>query len=90
VLIIANHPNALVDAMLVASSVDRRVLLTAKATLFKNPFLASLVGAVRVVPLHRARDERDTVRSGTAVTRNDDAFRMVTEAFRLGRVVLVS
>ena len=31
VLVVANHPNAMVDAMLVASSIDRRVLLTAKA-----------------------------------------------------------
>ena len=89
VLIVANHPNALVDAMLVAASVDRRVLLTAKATLFENPVLALLLGAVGVVPLRRAKDEGDALRSGAAASRNDDAFRMVTEAFRQNRVVLV-
>lgn len=89
VLIVANHPNALVDAMLVASSVDRRVLLTAKATLFENPFLAPLLGSVGVVPLRRAKDEREAARSGVVVSRNDDAFRMVTEAFRQQRAVLV-
>jgi glycerol-3-phosphate O-acyltransferase/dihydroxyacetone phosphate acyltransferase len=89
VLIVANHPNALVDAMLVAASVDRRVLLTAKATLFEHPLLSPLLGAVGVVPLRRAKDERDAIRSGGTVARNDDAFRMVTEAFRQNRVVLV-
>jgi glycerol-3-phosphate O-acyltransferase/dihydroxyacetone phosphate acyltransferase len=89
VLIVANHPNALVDAMLIVSAVDRRVLLTAKATLFENPLLAPLLSAVGVVPLRRAKDERAAVRSGTTVARNDDAFRMVTEAFRQNRVVLV-
>lgn len=89
VLIVANHPNALVDAMLIASSVDRRVLLTAKATLFENPFLALLLGAVGVVPLRRAKDERAAIRSGAAASRNDDAFRMVTHAFRQNGMVLV-
>jgi 1-acyl-sn-glycerol-3-phosphate acyltransferase len=89
VLIVANHPNALVDAMLVAASVDRRVLLTAKATLFEHPLLSPLLGAVGVVPLRRAKDERDAIRSGGTVARNEDAFRMVTEAFRQNRVVLV-
>jgi 1-acyl-sn-glycerol-3-phosphate acyltransferase len=89
VLLVANHPNALVDAMLVASSVDRRVLLTAKATLFEHPLLAPLLGAVGVVPLRRAKDEHDTPRRDGTAGRNDDAFRMVTDAFRHGRVVLV-
>jgi 1-acyl-sn-glycerol-3-phosphate acyltransferase len=89
VLIVANHPNALVDAMLVASSVNRRVLLTAKATLFENVFLAPLLSGVGVVPLRRAKDERAVIRTGAAASRNDDAFRMVTEAFRHDGVVLV-
>ncbi len=89
VSIVANHPNALVDPMLVVFSVDRRVLLTAKATLFENPCLALLLGVVGVVPLRRARDERDAIHRGVAASRNDDAFRMVTEAFRANGVVHV-
>ncbi|MEP6733207.1 MAG: lysophospholipid acyltransferase family protein [bacterium] len=89
VLIVANHPNALVDALLVVTSVHRRVLLTAKATLFEHPLLAPILGAVGVVPLRRAKDERTAAREGVAVSRNADAFRMVTEALRLERAVLV-
>ena len=37
VLVVANHPNALVDALLIGTSIPRRVLLTAKATLFDQP-----------------------------------------------------
>lgn len=87
-LIVANHPNALVDALVVAITVRRRVWLTAKATLFEHSVLAPLLRAVGVVPLRRAKDERAAAR-GVAPSRNNDAFRLVTEALARGRAVLV-
>src|SRR4051812_30673510 len=65
-IITANHPNALVDALVVGTTMRRRVLLTAKATLFENPLLAAVFRAVGVVPLRRARDERDTAAAASA------------------------
>ena len=56
-LIVANHPNALIDPLLVGTAVSRHVLLTAKATLFEQPALAWLLRVVGVVPLRRAKDE---------------------------------
>ena len=56
-LVLANHPNALIDPLLVGTTVPRRVLLTAKATLFEHPALAALFRTVGVVPLRRAKDE---------------------------------
>jgi glycerol-3-phosphate O-acyltransferase / dihydroxyacetone phosphate acyltransferase len=89
-LIVANHPNALVDAMVVAVAVRRRVLLTAKATLFEQPALAALLRVVGVVPLRRARDEQAVASdAASSVSRNADAFRMVTSALAEGSVVLV-
>ncbi|MFL5605635.1 MAG: lysophospholipid acyltransferase family protein [Gemmatimonadaceae bacterium] len=87
-IITANHPNALVDALVVGTTVRRRVLLTAKATLFENPALAAVLRAVGVVPLRRAKDERDTPVAASA-SRNVDAFRLVTHALRQERAVLV-
>ena len=84
VLIVANHPNALVDALLVGTTIDRRVLLTAKATLFGNPALAALLSTVGVVPLRRARDEPT---GGQA--RNELAFQRVTDALARNGVVLI-
>lgn len=90
VLIASNHPNALVDALVVGTTVRRRVLLTAKATLFEHRLLAALLRAVGVVPLRRAKDERAAAEEGGAPgARNSDAFRAVTEALRAGGVVLV-
>lgn len=96
VLLVANHPNALVDAMLVGASVPRRVLLTAKATLFEQPALAAALRAVGVVPLRRARDEQLALSiaasessAAPSVTRNADAFQAVTAALAKGAAVLV-
>lgn len=87
-LLVANHPNALVDAMVVVVTVPRRVLLTAKATLFEHQPLAALLRAVGVVPLRRAQDERAAATPPTAV-RNADAFHAVTTALEEGRAILV-
>jgi 1-acyl-sn-glycerol-3-phosphate acyltransferase len=89
-LLVANHPNALVDAMLVGAAVPRRVLLTAKATLFEQPLLAAALRGVGVVPLRRAKDEPGAGSSPTSSTgRNADAFQMVTRALTGGGAVLV-
>ena len=87
-IITANHPNALVDALVVGTTMHRRVLLTAKATLFENPVLAAVLRVVGVVPLRRAKDERDA--AGTiSASRNSDAFRLVTRALERQGAVLV-
>jgi 1-acyl-sn-glycerol-3-phosphate acyltransferase len=88
-ILAANHPNALVDALVVSTTVPRRVLVTAKATLFEHTLLAPLLRAVGVVPLRRAHDERAAARTRGAVARNTDSFALVTEALRAGRAVLV-
>lgn len=51
-----NHPNALVDALVVATSMPRRVGFTAKSTIFANPLLSAFLHAVGVVPLKRTAD----------------------------------
>lgn len=89
-LILANHPNALIDPLLVGTAVPRRVLLTAKATLFEHAPLAWLLRAVGVVPLRRAKDEaRDRDAHPATPERNAQAFAQVTSTLRARQVVLV-
>jgi 1-acyl-sn-glycerol-3-phosphate acyltransferase len=89
-VIASNHPNALVDALLVSTAIRRRVLLTAKATIFEHPLLAPLLRSVGVVPLRRAKDELAARRGETVtVARNTESFRQVTEALLHGGAVLV-
>ena len=74
------------------TTLRRRVLITAKATLFEHPLLAPVLRAVGVVPLRRAKDERAAARRGGApsVARNRESFRQVHGCAAGGqRVVLV-
>jgi 1-acyl-sn-glycerol-3-phosphate acyltransferase len=89
-IVAGNHPNALVDALVLARVAPRRLLLTAKATLFERPLLAALLRRAGVVPLRRAADE--AARGARAVpdpTRNAGAFAAVQDALARGGAVLV-
>ena len=90
-LVVANHPNAVVDPMLAATTISRRLTFTGKATLFGNPFLRAFLRAVGMVPLRRASDERARRDAGAPPdpTRNADAFRAVIDALSERKAVLI-
>ena len=90
-LVVANHPNAMIDPMLVATTLSRRVTFTGKATLFENPFTRAFLGALGMVPLRRASDERARREAGGAPdpSRNADAFKAVVAALAERRAVLI-
>src|SRR5438874_2156085 len=87
-LLVVNHPNALVDALVVGWLLPRRMMITAKATLFDNPFAAAVLSWLGVLPLRRASDERARP-SGKDRRRNEATFRAVHDAFRRGGAVLI-
>ncbi len=55
-LVVSNHLNGLVDPLLVMAALDRRITLTGKNTLKKNPLLALLIWGLDIVLFHRAQD----------------------------------
>jgi glycerol-3-phosphate O-acyltransferase/dihydroxyacetone phosphate acyltransferase len=89
-LLVCNHPNALVDAMLVAWAVPRRVVLTAKATLFEHRALATLLTWIGVVPLVRRSDiDTGKVQGGRDPQRNARAFGALRAVLRRGGAVVI-
>ncbi len=89
VLLVANHWNALVDALVVACALNRRVRLTAKATLLENPLTRVVVRAVGIIPLRRASDEQRAGDAPIDQSRNAQAFSAILEAFAHDQVVLI-
>ena len=90
VLLASNHPNALVDALVVGCTLSRPVVLTAKATLLGNPITRLLVHAAGVVPLRRASDAVPSAGSGVLdPARNAEAFATVLDVLEAGGVVLL-
>jgi 1-acyl-sn-glycerol-3-phosphate acyltransferase len=87
-LLVVNHPNALVDALVVGWILPRRVLITAKSTIFANRIADVLLRFIGVVPLRRAKDEAP---SNTPLnpTRNQETFEAVHRALARGGMVLI-
>lgn len=90
VFLAVNHPNALVDALVVGACLPRQVGFTAKATIFANPLMARFLSAAGVVPLRRAADEAK--RGSEAVhdpSRNAASFDAVARALAGGTAIVV-
>ena len=89
-LIAVNHPNALVDSLMVGWLMPRPVVMTAKASLLDNPFVSILFRALGVVPLRRARDEASaSIGQRPDPARNAPAFREMLHVLSHNGAVLI-
>jgi glycerol-3-phosphate O-acyltransferase/dihydroxyacetone phosphate acyltransferase len=80
-LLLPNHPNALLDPALVMATAGRPVRFLAKSTLFSGPFgpLMRMAGAL---PVYRPRD-------GAETDRNTETFAAVDAALARGEAICV-
>jgi len=83
-----NHPNALMDALVIGVLVPRPVRMLAKATLFENPVVGALLRAAGVIPLLRVRDAASP-QPAVDPSRNAQAFRAVGEALASNSAVVI-
>lgn len=79
-ILVANHPNGLVDPVLVMRVAGRRVRFLGKAPLFRMPVIGWLMRGVEALPVYRAKDGADT-------RDNDTTFRAVYDALAQGDCV---
>lgn len=80
-ILLPNHPNALLDPALVMATAGRPVRFLAKSTLFGGPF-TPLLKAADAIPVYRRKD-------GVDVAQNDRTFAAVDAALGRGEVVCV-
>src|SRR5262245_61751545 len=83
VLLCCNHPNNLIDSLVVGAVVSRKVHYMATASLFHNPLMARFLLAVGTIPVYRREDDPDKM------DRNVDAFAACHAAFDAGQVVVI-
>src|SRR5512144_1063593 len=81
VLLCINHPNNLVDSLLVGAVTARKVHYLATAALFGNPIVARFLRACGAVPVYRKQDDP----AGTS--RNADTFSACFSMLEEGRVI---
>ena len=90
IILVGNHPNALVDALVIGWVIPRRVIITAKATLFQNPVFAWLLARAGVVPLVRASDVRSGAVPGPSdPSRNERSFQALRSVLERGGAMLI-
>lgn len=61
VMFVANHQNALMDALLVVTQNKRKTHFVARADVFKRPFLKKLLALIYMMPIYRIRDGRHSL-----------------------------
>jgi len=79
-LLVGNHPNGLVDPVLVAGTTARALRFLGKAPLFELPVLGRVMRALQVLPVYRSQDGADTAA-------NARTFAAVHAALARGEVV---
>jgi glycerol-3-phosphate O-acyltransferase / dihydroxyacetone phosphate acyltransferase len=83
VLICANHPSALADAIVLQAVVPRAIHPLARSGLFRNPLLRPLLALIGAVPVYRKQDAPVTP------GRNADLFERCYERLAEGGVLLI-
>src|SRR5688572_18918289 len=83
VLLSINHPNNLIDSLLVGAVIPRKVHYLATAALFRNRLSARLLVALGVIPVYRRADDPDRI------DRNVELFAACHQAFDRGRLIAI-
>ncbi len=83
VLLCVNHPNNLIDSLLVGAVLPRKVHYLATAALFRNPILARFLSAMGVIPVYRREDDPDKMEKNVA------AFEACISAFEAGKLIAI-
>jgi len=83
VLLCINHPNNLIDSLLVGAVLPRQLHYLATAALFRNPLMARFLRACGVIPVYRREDDPDKL------DRNVEAFAACLDVLDRGRLVAI-
>ncbi|HSE02518.1 MAG TPA: lysophospholipid acyltransferase family protein [Methylomirabilota bacterium] len=81
VLLCINHPNNLIDSLLVGGVLPRKVHYLATAALFRNSLVARFLTACGAIPVYRKQDDPDKM------DRNVDAFAACFRALGRGDLI---
>ena len=67
VLFLANHQNALLDALLIAGKCGRFAYFLTRAAVFKKSFISKILKSLQMLPVYRVRDGWSTITNNIAI-----------------------
>jgi len=83
VIFAANHQNAFLDALVMATTNQRYDHFLVRADIFKKPFARWLLGTLNMKPIYRIRDGRQ------ALAQNKETFDYCREVFLHGEAIIM-
>lgn len=81
VILAANHPQSVTDALILGLACPRVVHFVAHSGLFRNPLVAAVLRGAGVIPIHRRGEVED------AAGRNEASFSACVEVLRRGECI---
>jgi 1-acyl-sn-glycerol-3-phosphate acyltransferase len=72
VVVVANHPNGLIDPVILRIALGRPLAMLAKSTLFDNVVGRATMRAFDAIPVHRSMDGEDTQKNAATFDRCHD------------------
>ncbi|MFD2791460.1 hypothetical protein KCTC52924_02429 [Arenibacter antarcticus] len=82
-LFLANHQNALLDALLVAAHGPRKIYFLTRSDVFKNPILKRIFEFLQMIPIYRIRDGKESLKENAAV------FDRCSKLLQKGEAILI-
>ena len=70
VLLLANHQNALLDALLIATKCGRFSYFLTRAAVFKKSFVSKILKSLQMLPVYRVRDGWNNISNNNAIFEN--------------------
>jgi len=70
VLLLANHQNALLDALLIATKCGRFSYFLTRAAVFKKSFVSKILKSLQMLPVYRVRDGWSNISNNNAIFEN--------------------
>ena len=86
ILFISNHPNALIDPLLVATTNSRITHYLTQAQVFTNKIVKKILASVNMIPVYR---ERDGVGSKNLKSYNDEIFQYCYNVLNKKECILI-
>ncbi|TJY32956.1 glycerol acyltransferase [Pontimicrobium aquaticum] len=83
VLLLANHQNALLDALLIATKCGRFSYFLTRAAVFKKSFVSRILKSLQMLPVYRVRDGWSTI------TNNNAIFESCSELLKNKEVIVI-
>ncbi|MGJ5643180.1 1-acyl-sn-glycerol-3-phosphate acyltransferase [Formosa sp. S-31] len=83
VLLLANHQNALLDALLLATKSGQFCYYLTRASVFKKPVIAKFLRGLNMLPVYRVRD------GWNSISNNNEIFDSCTDILSLNKTIVI-